>query len=202
MSDIRPDRRKKTVGGGRGASTWGLNHMPRPNSCNPHAKPCKKQAVPNVKIMSCKNRTMQNPCKIHAKTMQNRATALSRRMRTHPECQAAEPSQSPGSLLYVLYVLYGSHKAKPLNLHSPLGPGYICAVCAIWLEQGKPRNPHSLRLLAIRPICAIWLSQGNPLNLPAPGPCYMYYMCYLALTTQPAELYTIHIASQHVPNMH
>ena len=26
--------------------------------------------------------------------------------------QAAEPSQSPGSLLYVLYVLYGSHKAS------------------------------------------------------------------------------------------
>ena len=25
--------------------------------------------------------------------------------------QPAEPSQSPGSLLYVLYVLYGSHKA-------------------------------------------------------------------------------------------
>ena len=26
--------------------------------------------------------------------------------------QPAEPSQSPGSLLYVLYVLYGSHKAS------------------------------------------------------------------------------------------
>ena len=82
---------------------------------------CKKQAVPHV--MSCKKtscstchamqktacKTAQKSklfhmsCKNHAKTMQNAARA---------ERQPAEPSQSPGSLLYVLYVLYGSHKAS------------------------------------------------------------------------------------------
>ena len=36
----------------------------------------------------------------------------------------------------------------------------------------------------------------------ARAPCYMCYMYYMGLTRQPAELYTIHIASQHVPNMH
>ena len=43
----------------------------------------------------------------------------------------------------------------------------------------------------------------NPLNShTARAPCYMCYMYYMGLTRQPAELYTIHIASQHVPNMH
>ena len=43
---------------------------------------------------------------------------------------------------------------------------------------------------------------ANPLNShTARVPCYMCYMCYMGLTRQPAELYTIHIASQHVPNM-
>ena len=43
--------------------------------------------------------------------------------------QAAEPSQSPGPLLYVLYVLYGSHKASHgLNIHSPRPLLYVLYV--------------------------------------------------------------------------
>ena len=52
------------------------------------------------------------------------------------------------------------------------------------------------RVLDIRPICAVWVSQGNPQNLHSPpGPC-------MGLTRQPTELYTIRVASQHVPNVH
>ena len=44
------------------------------------------------------------------------------------------------------------------------------------------------RILAICAICAIWVSQGKPLNLHSPpGPCYMCYMCYMALTRQATE---------------
>ena len=44
------------------------------------------------------------------------------------------------------------------------------------------------RLLAICAICAIWFSQGKPLNIHSPpGPCYMYYMCYMGLTRQATE---------------
>ena len=67
--------------------------------------------------------------------------------------QAAEPSQSHRSLLYVLYVLYG----KLLNIHSAPGPCYTCFLC-LWPLQGKPLNIDSSRI-----------------------PCYMCYMCYMAL---------------------
>ena len=70
--------------------------------------------------------------------------------------QAAEPPQSPGSLLYVLYVLYGSYTPSRTPTVSGLLP--ICAICAIWVLHAKPRNLHS-----------------------PPGPCYMYYMCYIIL---------------------
>ena len=82
---------------------------------------------------------MQKPCKNHAKTMQNA-------VRT--ECQAAEPSQSPGSLLHVLYVLYGSHKANRRTSTLPRVLA-IRAICAIWLLQGKPLNLHSPRVLYV-----------------------------------------------------
>ena len=100
--------------------------------------------------------------------------------------QAAEPSQSPGSLLYVLYeatehplspvpcfmcyMCYIS-QGKPLNIHSPRVPCYMCYMC--YISQGKPLNIHSPGFLAICAICAIWYR----------------------------SLCTIHIASQHVPNM-
>ena len=49
--------------------------------------------------------------------------------RARTECQPAEPSLSPGSLLYVLYVLYLTRQAT----EHPLSPGFlaICAICAI-----------------------------------------------------------------------
>ena len=115
--------------------------------------------------------------------------------------QAAEPSQSPGPCYtsYMCYMALTRQAAEPSQ--SPVLA--IRPICAIWLLQGKPPNPHSLR-----------------------APCYTSYMCYMALTRQAAEpsqspgsllyvlyvlygsykascrVYTIHIASQHVPKMH
>ena len=71
--------------------------------------------------------------------------------------QAAEPPQSPGSLLYVLCAIWVLH-AKPRNLPTVSGLLAICAICAIWVLHAKPLNPHS-----------------------PPAPCYMYYMCYVIL---------------------
>ena len=113
MSDLRqPDRKKQ----------GGHFHGVEPHA---HAKPCEKRAscvtqktscstchAKKTSCSTCHAKTMQNraknklfhmSCNNHAKTMQNAART---------ECQPAEPSQSPGSLLYVLYVLYGSHKAS------------------------------------------------------------------------------------------
>ena len=116
--------------------------------------------------------------------------------------QAAEPSQAPGSLLYVLYVLYGSYKASRRTLTVPRVLA-IRPICAIWLYKASRRTLTVSGLLAIRPICAIWLLQGKPPNPHSlRAPCYTSYMCYMALTRQAVELYTIHIASQHVPKMH
>ena len=95
-------------------------------SCSCHAK----KAVPRVKKTSCstrKNRakpckkpSCQNDmslcsCKNHAKTMQNAART---------ERQPAEHPLSPGSLLYVLYVLYLTRQAT----EHPLSPGSLLYV--------------------------------------------------------------------------
>ena len=76
-----------------------------------------------------------------------------RLLRQARQAPSRRPSQSPASLLYVLYALYGS-QGKPLNIHSPPG-----AICALWLLQGKPLHIHSSRRV----------------------PCYMRYMCYMGL---------------------
>ena len=57
--------------------------------------------------------------------------------------QAAEHPLSPGSLLYVLYVLYLTRQAailhaEPLNIHSPPGPCYMCYMTWRW-EAGRCR---------------------------------------------------------------
>ena len=75
-----------------------LFHMSCKKTSVPHVMPCKK---PHAK--PCKKASCSTCCKNRAKTMQNAART---------ERQPAEPSQSPASLLYVLYVLYGSHKAS------------------------------------------------------------------------------------------
>ena len=72
-----------------------LFHM----SCKNHAKPCEKQAVPHV---------MQKPCKNHAK------------------CGA-----------------YGAPTRRTLTVPRVLA---IRAICAIWVSQGKPLNIHSPRV--------------------------------------------------------
>ena len=66
--------------------------------------------------------------------------------------------------------------ANPLNSHTARAPCYMCYMCYMGLTR-QPAEP------------------------PLSPPCYMCYMCYMGLTRQPAELYTTHIASQHVPNM-
>ena len=58
------------------------------------------------------------------------------------------------------------------------------------------RRGHHGSVFADRALAAA----GRHARAPAAPPCYMYHMCYMALTRQPAELYTTHIASQHVPN--
>ena len=57
----------------------------------------------------------------------------------------------------------------------------IRAICAIWVSQGKPLNIHSPRVPCY--MCYMcYISQGKPLNIhSSPGPCYMCYMCYMAL---------------------
>ena len=71
--------------------------------------------VQNRASCSChaKKRASCSACKNHAKTMQNAART---------ECQPAEHPLSPGSLLYVLYVLYltrqaTEHSLSPGSLH-------------------------------------------------------------------------------------
>ena len=159
--------RKKTGG-------TGLSHMHM--SCKNCAK--KRQAVPRVmqktvrvmqkKRASCstceKNKLfhMQKPCKTVQKTG-HVLCSCKKPCKNHAKCGAygAQPAEhhSPGSLLYVLSVLY----LKPLNIHSPRVPCYMCNRC--YISQGKPLNIHS---------------PCKPLNIHSPRvPCYMCYMCYM-----------------------
>ena len=132
-----------------------LFHVSCKKSCSCHAKKrascstchAKTQAVPRVKKTSCstcKNRakpckkpTCQNDmslcsCKNHAKTMQNAART---------ERQPAEPSLSPGSLLYVLYVLYLTKQAT----EHPLSPGSLLYVLYLTRQATEhPLSPGSL----------------------------------------------------------
>ena len=72
------------------------------STCKNRAKPCKKPTCQNdMSLCSCKNHA--KPCN----------------MRLRTERQPAEPSLSPGSLLYVLYVLYLTRQAT----EHPLSPG-------------------------------------------------------------------------------
>ena len=157
--------------------TCKLFHVSCKKNCSCHAK--NVQAVPRVKKTSCstcKNRakpckkpTCQNDmslcsCKNHAKTMQN-AARTERQPAEHPLSpgsllyvlyvlyltrQATEHPLFPGSLLYVLYVLYLTRQATehPLSV-----PCYMCYMC--YISQGKPLNIHSPGFLAICAICAI-----------------------------------------------
>ena len=63
-----------------------------------------------------KNKLFHMSCENHAKTMQNAART---------ERQPAEPSLSPGFLLYVLYVLYLTRQAT----EHPLSPGSLAPGC-------------------------------------------------------------------------
>ena len=82
--------------------------------------------------MSCKkNKLFHMSCKNHAKTMQNAART---------ERQPAEPSLSPGSLLYVLYVLYLTRQAT----EHPLSPGSLLYVLyVLYLTRQPTEHPLS-----------------------------------------------------------
>ena len=79
-------------------------------------------------------------------------------------------------------------RSNPPNIHSPRLPCYMCYMCYMALTRQATEHPLSPGFLAICAICAIWLLQGKPLNIHSPpGPCYMCYMCYMALTRQATE---------------
>ena len=107
-------------------------------SCQNHVTaPCKTHAKP-----------MQNPCKNHAKSCETRMRAA--RTLAWRLCRAS------GAAGWRLLCRAGSAAGRRLLCQAGLA---ICAICAIWLLQGKPLNIHS-----------------------PPAPCYMCYMCYMALT--------------------
>ena len=135
------------------SATAGLNHM----TCK-HAKPCKLFHV-SCKKTSCstchakKNKLFHISCKNHAKkavphVMQKNklfhmsckktscSTCCKKPCKNHAKCGA-----------------YGAPTRRTLTLHGFLA---ICAICAVWLLQGKPLNIHSPRFLAICAICAIF----------------------------------------------
>ena len=86
-------------------------------------KPCK-----TVKKPTCQNDMSLCSCKNHAKTMQNAA-------RTE-----RQPSLSPGSLLYVLYVLYLTRQAT----EHPLSPGSLLYVLyVLYLTRQATEHPLS-----------------------------------------------------------
>ena len=146
-------------------------------------KPCKKQAVPHV----AKNKLFHMSCKNHAKTMQK--PCKMRRVRS-----AKPPNiHSPRVPCYMCYMCYIS-QGKPLNIHSPRVPCYMCFMC--YISQGKPLNIHSPRVPCY--MCYMcYISQGKPLNIHSPRFLAICAICAIWYRS----LYTIHIASQHVPNM-
>ena len=98
---------------------------------------------------------MQKPCK----TMQNAART---------ERQPAEPSLSPGSLLYVLYVLYLTRQAT----EHPLSPGSLLYVLyVLYLARQATEHPLSPGSL----LYVLYVHKASRV------PCYMCYMCYMAL---------------------
>ena len=90
--------------------------------------------------------------------------------------QAAEPPQSPGSLLYVLYVLYGIEARYRSLLPgieaalNPQSPGSLLYVLYVLYGSYTPSRGTSTlpQLLAICTICAILFCTRFK----------MYYMCY------------------------
>ena len=93
------------------------------STCKNRAKPCKKPTCQNdMSLCSCKN---------HAKTMQNAART---------ERQPAEHPLPPGSLLYVLYVLYLTRQAT----EHPLSPGSLLHVLyVLYLTRQATEHPLS-----------------------------------------------------------
>ena len=85
-------------------------------------------------------------------------------------------------------------RVRPPNIHSPRVPCYMCYMC--YISQGKPLNIHSPRVPCY--MCYMcYISQGKPLNIHSPGFLAICAICAIWYRS----LYTIHIASQHVPNM-
>ena len=93
------------------------NHVMQNHVMQNHVmpKPCKKQAVPHV----AKNKLFHMSCKNHATCGAYAGVYTGQVAR-----QATEHPLSPGSLLYVLYVLYLTRQAT----EHPLSPGSLLYV--------------------------------------------------------------------------
>ena len=117
--------------------------------------------------------------------------------------QTAEPPLSPGSLLHALNCFNMSEymsdehvlgtpgappcRAKPLNIHSPPGPCYMCYMR--YILHAKPPNIHSPpRPCYMCYMCYILHAEPRNIHSP-PGPCYMCYMCYI-LHAKPRNLHS------------
>ena len=127
----------------------------------------KKQAVPHVMQ---KNKLFHMSCKNHAKTMQNA-------VRT--ERQPAEPALFPGSLLYVLYVLYLTRQAT----EHPLFPGSLLYVLYM-LYLTRQATEHLLSPGSL--LYVLYLTRQATEHPLSPG-SLLYVLYALYLTRQATE---------------
>ena len=89
----------------------------------------------------------------------------------------AEPSQSPGPLLYVLYVLYLTRQAT----EHPLSPGSLLYVLyVLYLTRQPAEHPFSPGSL-LYVLYVLYLTRQATEHPLSRVPCYMCYMCYMAL---------------------
>ena len=128
------------------------NHAKSCHAKSCHAKtmpkPCKKQAVPHV----AKNKLFHMSCKNHAKTMQHAVRTLASTPgkwrgreatqgaagRLRRARQPAEHPLPPGSMLYVLYVLYLTRQATE---HPPSPGSMLYVLYVLYLTRQATEHP-------------------------------------------------------------
>ena len=112
-------------------------------TCQNHVMQTCKTVQNHVKIMSCKNhaKTMQKPCNMRrVRWRLHRASGAAGRLLRRQARQPAEHPLSPGSLLYVLDVLYPTRQAT----EHPLSPGSMLYVlCVLYLTRQATEHPLS-----------------------------------------------------------
>ena len=137
------------------------------STCKNRAKPCKKPTCQNdMSLCSCKN---------HAKTMQNAART---------ERQPAEHPLSPGSLLYVLYVLYLTRQAT----EHPLSPASLLYVLyVLYLTRRATEHPLSPGSL-LYVLYVLYLTRQATEHPLSPGS--LLYVLYVLYGIEACILYT------------